>query len=69
MDVRESKYSREQQPWLSPPVAHWNAYLKRVISIRDLKDIYGGMMQFLVMHKIGPNLIFMYPILGCGYRT
>ena len=50
-----------QTAWLSPPVALSAYFLKGVVPQWDLKDIYLGMMQFMVIQVIGLVLIFMFP--------
>ncbi|WP_136659822.1 TRAP transporter large permease subunit [Nitratireductor sp. XY-223] len=50
-----------QTAWLSPPVALSAYFLKGVVPQWDLKDIYFGMMQFMVIQLIGLVLIFLLP--------
>jgi TRAP-type mannitol/chloroaromatic compound transport system permease large subunit len=50
-----------QTAWLSPPVALSAYFLKGVVPQWDLKDIYLGMMQFMVIQVIGLILIFILP--------
>jgi len=50
-----------QTAWLSPPVALSAYFLKGVVPDWDLKDIYLGMMQFMVIQLIGLTLIFIFP--------
>ena len=50
-----------QTAWLSPPVALSAYFLKGVVPEWDLKDIYIGMMQFMVIQLIGLALIMMFP--------
>ncbi len=50
-----------QTAWLSPPVALSAYFLKGVVPEWDLKDIYLGMMQFMVIQVIGLILIFTFP--------
>jgi len=50
-----------QTAWLSPPVALSAYFLKGVVPEWDLKDIYLGMMQFMVIQVIGLVLIFVFP--------
>ncbi len=47
--------------WLSPPVALSAYFLKGVVPEWDLRDIYLGMMQFMVIQIIGVTLIFVFP--------
>ena len=50
-----------QTAWLSPPVALSAYFLKGVVPQWDLKDIYLGMMQFMVIQLIGLLLIVLFP--------
>ncbi len=50
-----------QTAWLSPPVALSAYFLKGVVPEWDLKDIYLGMMQFMVIQLIGLVLIMLFP--------
>ena len=50
-----------QTAWLSPPVALSAYFLKGVVPEWDLKDIYLGMMQFMVIQLIGLGLIIIFP--------
>ncbi len=50
-----------QTAWLSPPVALSAYFLKGVVPEWDLKDIYLGMMQFMVIQLIGLILVFNFP--------
>jgi len=50
-----------QTAWLSPPVALSAYFLKGVVPEWDLKDIYLGMMQFMVIQLIGLALVFSFP--------
>lgn len=50
-----------QTAWLSPPVALSAYFLKGVVPEWDLKDIYIGMMQFMVIQLIGLILIMAFP--------
>ena len=50
-----------QTAWLSPPVALSAYFLKGVVPEWDLKDIYIGMMQFMVIQVIGLALIIIFP--------
>jgi len=50
-----------QTAWLSPPVALSAYFLKGVVPQWDLKDIYKGMMQFMVIQMIGLLLIIFFP--------
>ena len=50
-----------QTAWLSPPVALSAYFLKGVVPEWDLKDIYFGMMQFMVIQLVGLALILAFP--------
>ncbi len=50
-----------QTAWLSPPVALSAYFLKGVVPEWDLRDIYIGMMQFMVIQLIGLILILVFP--------
>ena len=58
-----------QTAWLSPPVALSAYFLKGVVPEWDLKDIYLGMMQFMVIQLIGLTLIFMFPQIALWLPT
>ena len=53
-----------QTAWLSPPVALSAYFLKGVVPEWDLKDIYAGMMQFMVLQVIGLLLVLFFPELA-----
>ena len=50
-----------QTAWLSPPVALSAYFLKGVVPSWPLKDIYFGMMQFMVLQVIGLLMVLMWP--------
>ncbi|MCP3690334.1 MAG: TRAP transporter large permease subunit, partial [Gammaproteobacteria bacterium] len=50
-----------QTAWLSPPVALSAYFLKGVVPNWDLKDIYLGMMQFMLIQLFGLILLFAFP--------
>ena len=50
-----------QTAWLSPPVALSAYFLKGVVPQWDLKDIYHGMMQFMLVQLVGLTLILLFP--------
>jgi tripartite ATP-independent transporter DctM subunit len=50
-----------QTAWLSPPVALSAYFLKGVVPDWDLRDIYAGMMQFMVLQVIGLALCILIP--------
>lgn len=53
-----------QTAWLSPPVALSAYFLKGVVPEWDLKDIYFGMMQFMVIQIIGLMMVFFFPAIA-----
>ena len=53
-----------QTAWLSPPVALSAYFLKGVVPSWDLKDIYLGMMQFMVIQIFGLALVFLFPAIA-----
>ena len=50
-----------QTAWLSPPVALSAYYIKGVVPNWDLRDIYLGMMQFMVIQVIGLLIVLFVP--------
>ena len=58
-----------QTAWLSPPVALSAYFLKGVVPEWDLKDIYIGMMQFMVLQIIGLILIVIFPQIALWLPT
>lgn len=50
-----------QTAWLSPPVALSAYFLKGVVPNWDLKDIYLGMMQFMLVQLAGLILLLLFP--------
>ncbi len=50
-----------QTAFLSPPVAMSAYYLKAVVPEWDLKTIYMGMMDFMVLQVIGLLVVMLYP--------
>jgi tripartite ATP-independent transporter DctM subunit len=53
-----------QTAFLSPPVALSAYFLKAVASTWELKDIYAGMMVFMILQVIGLGIIFLFPELS-----
>ena len=53
-----------QTAWLSPPVALSAYFLKGVVPEWDLKDIYYGMMQFMLIQLFGLILIITFPMIA-----
>lgn len=58
-----------QTAWLSPPVALSAYFLKAVVPEWDLKDIYIGMMHFMVIQAIGLVLIIIFPEIALWLPT
>jgi tripartite ATP-independent transporter DctM subunit len=58
-----------QTAFLSPPVAMSAYYLKSVAPTWDLRDIYGGMMQFMVLQVIALLLVIMFPQIALWLPT
>ena len=58
-----------QTAWLSPPVALSAYFLKAVVPEWDLKDIYLGMMQFMVIQLFGLVLIIVFPQIALWLPT
>jgi tripartite ATP-independent transporter DctM subunit len=58
-----------QTAFLSPPVAMSAYYLKSVAPMWELRDIYGGMMQFMVIQVIVLALIIMFPQIALWLPT
>ncbi len=50
-----------QTAWLSPPVAMSAYFLRGVVPDWELKDIYAGMMQFMLLQIFGLVLILIFP--------
>jgi tripartite ATP-independent transporter DctM subunit len=50
-----------QTAFLSPPVAMAAYYLKAVVPRWELKDIYRGMFDFMVLQLIGLAVVFFFP--------
>jgi tripartite ATP-independent transporter DctM subunit len=53
-----------QTAWLSPPVALSAYFLKGVVPDWPLRDIYAGMMQFMVLQLVGLGLLLAFPQLA-----
>jgi TRAP-type mannitol/chloroaromatic compound transport system permease large subunit len=53
-----------QTAWLSPPVALSAYFLKGVVPSWQLKDIYHGMVQFMLLQMVGVGLLLMFPKLA-----
>ena len=53
-----------QTAWLSPPVALSAYFLKGVVPQWELKQIYAGMVQFMVLQLVGVGLLLVFPKLA-----
>jgi len=53
-----------QTAWLSPPVALSAYFLKGVVPQWDLKDIYAGMVQFMVLQLLAVGIVMLFPKLA-----
>ncbi len=53
-----------QTAWLSPPVALSAYFLKGVVPQWDLKDIYAGMVQFMLLQVLAVGLLLLFPKLA-----
>lgn len=58
-----------QTAWLSPPVALSAYYIKGVVPDWSLKDIYAGMLQFMVIQVIGLILLVLFPEIATWLPT
>jgi len=50
-----------QTAWLSPPVALSAYFLKGVVPQWSLKEIYAGMMQFMMLQVTGMAIVMVFP--------
>jgi TRAP-type mannitol/chloroaromatic compound transport system permease large subunit len=53
-----------QTAWLSPPVALSAYFLKGVVPQWDLRQIYAGMMQFMILQLAGVGILLAFPKLA-----
>ena len=53
-----------QTAWLSPPVALSAYFLKGVVPQWELKDIYAGMVQFMILQLVAVGLLLIFPKLA-----
>jgi len=53
-----------QTAWLSPPVALSAYFLKGVVPQWSLKEIYAGMMQFMLLQFTGMVIVIVFPSLA-----
>jgi len=58
-----------QTAWLSPPVALSAYFLRGVVPQWQLKDIYAGMVQFMLLQLVGVGLLLMFPRLATWLPT
>lgn len=58
-----------QTAWLSPPVALSAYFLKGVVPQWELKQIYAGMVQFMMLQLVGVGLLLMFPRLATWLPT
>ena len=58
-----------QTAWLSPPVALSAYFLKGVVPQWELKDIYAGMSQFMILQLVGVGLVMAFPKLATWLVT
>ncbi len=53
-----------QTAWLSPPVALSAYFLKGVVPQWEMKDIYAGMVQFMLLQLLAVGLLLIFPKLA-----
>ena len=53
-----------QTAWLSPPVALSAYFLKGVVPQWELKDIYAGMVQFMILQLVAVGILMLFPKLA-----
>ena len=53
-----------QTAWLSPPVALSAYFLKGVVPQWEMRDIYAGMVQFMILQLVGVGLLLIFPKLA-----
>jgi tripartite ATP-independent transporter DctM subunit len=53
-----------QTAWLSPPVALSAYFLKGVVPQWEMKDIYAGMVQFMILQLVAVGLLLIFPKLA-----
>jgi tripartite ATP-independent transporter DctM subunit len=58
-----------QTAWLSPPVALSAYFLKGVVPQWELKQIYSGMVQFMILQLVGVGLVLAFPKLATWMVT
>jgi TRAP-type mannitol/chloroaromatic compound transport system permease large subunit len=50
-----------QTAWLSPPVALSAYFLKGVLPQWELRDIYAGMVQFMILQLVAVGILLLFP--------
>jgi tripartite ATP-independent transporter DctM subunit len=50
-----------QTAWLSPPVALSAYFLKGVVPQWELRDIYAGMVQFMILQLVAVAILLLFP--------
>lgn len=58
-----------QTAWLSPPVALSAYFLKGVVPQWPLKDIYAGMVQFMLLQLVAVGILMLFPKLATWLPT
>lgn len=58
-----------QTAFLSPPVAMSAYYLKQVVPQRELRTIYGGMADFMVIQILVLLLIILFPQIALWFPS
>jgi tripartite ATP-independent transporter DctM subunit len=53
-----------QTAWLSPPVALSAYFLKGVVPQWEMRDIYAGMVQFMILQLVAVGLLLIFPKLA-----
>lgn len=50
--------------WLSPPVALSAYFLKGVVPQWELRDIYAGMVQFMILQLVAVAILLLFPAIA-----
>jgi TRAP-type mannitol/chloroaromatic compound transport system permease large subunit len=58
-----------QTAWLSPPVALSAYFLKGVVPQWELKQIFAGMVQFMVLQVLAVGILLLFPRLATWLPT
>jgi tripartite ATP-independent transporter DctM subunit len=53
-----------QTAWLSPPVALSAYFLKGVVPQWELRDIYAGMVQFMILQLVAVAILLLFPAIA-----